>query len=87
MSYTAIENNLYALESECISNKSENKFSMYVLYAVSRYISTDRAPMDFLKNFVNIPQGEFKGIINECLTGDKTDEAILKKFKKLIKNF
>lgn len=82
--YAAIDNKLYELWFACEVYKSEDAFSTSVSYAVSRYINTGRAPVEFLINFVNFPSDQFAIAIEKSLDCDKSMDAITNKFKEII---
>lgn len=88
LSANAIENALYKLMYVCELHKNQYKFnkSMYVYYAVNRYISTGRANTDFCKWFINLNEKQLEKIMKHCLqeNKDQSHDGIIKNIKKLM---
>lgn len=80
-----IEDQLWELQKACNRYKAVDPLADWVLFAVSRYISTGRATRKFEEDFVNYPTDKLEEVIRKCLNGDKSDDGILKTFKRVVK--
>ena len=73
-----IEDKLYELQKACNRYKAIDPLADWVLFAVSRYIMSNKATHQFEINFVNYPTNMMECLIKECLNGDRSDTGILK---------
>ena len=64
-----IENNLLRLQEATNNYKVINPLADWVLFAVSRYISSRKAPKDFERAFANFDSKKFGDLVKECLRG------------------
>ena len=84
ISRTAIDNQLCRLEQEC--QKSEDQTAIWVYYAISRYILTSRAPVEFLRVFINCNPRRFPTLIKRCRNAaDNSDQGMIQTTKKFLK--
>ena len=79
-----IENNLLRLQETTNNYKVINPLADWVLFAVSRYISSRKAPKDFERAFANFDSKKFGDLVKECLRGDKSDDGIIKTCKRIM---
>lgn len=79
-----IDDKLWDLHEVCRENLYKNKFSNYVLFALSHYINTGRASVAFLKRFIALQKGDLLEMVNACLKGKATDDDIIKVAKKFV---
>ncbi len=79
-----IDDQLWELHKACNRYKVTDPLADWVLFAVSRYISTGRATRQFEYNFVHYPVDKLETLIKKCLNGDKSDNGIIKTVKKII---
>jgi hypothetical protein len=79
-----IENNLLRLQEATNNYKVINPLADWVLFAVSRYISSRKAPKDFERAFANFDSKKFGDLVKECLRGDKSDDGIIKTCKRIM---
>ena len=82
---TEIENKLYSLQMACNRLKSEAHLADWVLFAVTRHIRTGRASRAFERAFVEFPEDRFPEFIRKCLSGDNSDDGIIKKARHLLR--
>ena len=68
----------------CSRYKETDSLADWVLFAVSRYINTGRATRQFEYDFVHYPVDKLETLIKICLNGDKSDDGIIKKVKRII---
>ena len=79
-----IDDKLWKLQMACNRYKEIDQLSDYVLFAVSRYISTGRATRQFELDFVNFPDSRMEDLIKKCLNGDRSDNGIVQTAKNII---
>ena len=79
-----IDNQLWELQKACNRYKEIDPLADWVLFAVSKYISTGRATRQFELDFVKFPIGKMETLIKKCLNGDKSDNGIIKTVKRII---
>ena len=79
-----IDNQLWELQKVCNRYKTIDPLADWVLFAVSRHISTGRATRQFEHDFVNFPIDKMEMLIKKCLNGDKSDNGIIKTIKRII---
>ena len=78
-----VEDKLHKLNISCLTHK--DKLSLLVLYSVSNYIVTDKAPRDFVENFISFPDARIDDLITKCLSGDRSSDGIIKTCRKIFK--
>lgn len=77
-----LDNALYDLQLAV--NESSNIFADYMLYAINRWIETDRASTHFIKSFktANKPK-----LLSYCLEGrDLSDDCIIRQARRYLKD-
>jgi len=79
-----IDDKLFVLQKTCMEYKEDNKFANWILYAVRRYIFTERASIEFEYKFVNYPNEKMLELIKYCLKRDMSDDGIIKSVNKVI---
>ena len=79
-----IDDQLWELQKACNRYKDIDPLADWVLFAVSRHISTGRATRQFEIDFVNFPINKMEMLIKKCLNGDKSDDGIIKTVKRII---
>lgn len=79
-----IDNKLWELQKVCNRYKETDCLADFVLFAVSRYISTGRATRKFEYDFVNYPNEKLLELVKTCLNGDGSDDGIIKTVKRII---
>ena len=79
-----LENKLYELQKACNRYKKIDPLADWVLFAIERYIGTHRATRQFELDFINFPENKFERLIKECMNGDKSDNGIIEKTRKII---
>lgn len=90
VSYDKTNNQLQKLETACKqyhiknNNNSLAIYAVWIAYAVSWYIMTGRADVQFEENFCKYPINNFNILIDKCLKGDLSDEGIIKSVKRVI---
>lgn len=80
----AVDDKLWELQKVCNRYHHTDNCALWVLYAVNRYIATGRATRQFEKDFVKYPNDMLLDAVKTCLNGDKSDDGIIKTFKRLI---
>lgn len=84
VSYTQIDNQLWALKNACNSCKSITPYADWVLYAVERHIATGRATSKFISRFCAYPQDKLQDLVTASLKGDASAYGIIRKVKRII---
>jgi len=79
-----IDDQLLELQKACNKCKATEPLADWVLFAVSRYISTGRATRQFESDFVHYPIVGLETLIKKCLNGDKSDDGIINTVKLII---
>lgn len=79
-----IDNQLWELQKACSRYKETDPLADWVLFAVTRYINTGRATKQFEMDFVHYPIDKLGILIKKCLAGDRSDDGIIKTFRRLI---
>lgn len=79
-----IDDKLWELQKACNKYKETDCLADFVLFAVSRWITTGRATRQFEIDFINYPVEKLEGLIKRCLNGDRSDDGIIKTIKKEI---
>lgn len=72
---------LHKLNISCLIHK--DRLSLLVLYSVSHYIVTDKAPRDFVENFISFPDEQLDALITKCLSGERSADGIINTCKKV----
>lgn len=81
--YGKIEDQLYELQKACNRYKSIDCLADWVLFAVQRYIVSNKATRQFEIDFVNFPVEKLEDLIKACLNGDRSDDGILRTCRKV----
>lgn len=76
MSYTQIENALWAIRERIYTKTGSTAQTDTALYPLVWYISTGRAPTDFLRVLVNCTNRQFTTIANRLIKA-KTENAAI----------
>ena len=76
-----VEDKLWKLKYSCEIHK--DRFSILVLYALSDYIVTDKAPRDFVENFISFPDEQLDDLITKCLYRERSADGIINTCKKI----
>ena len=84
VSYTQIDNQLWALKNACYNCKSITPYADWVLYAVERHIGTGRATAQFVARFSAYPQDRLQDLVLASLKGDASEDGIIRKVKRII---
>lgn len=79
-----IDDKLWELQKACNRYKKTDCLADWVLFAISRYISTGRATAQFQHNFVAFQNDKLESLIKKCLNGDRSDLGIIKTVKKVL---
>lgn len=79
-----IDNKLWALQKACNRYKETDSLADWVIFAVSRYIHTQRATRKFELDLISYPEEKLELLIRQCLNGDRSDDGIIKTVKKII---
>lgn len=83
MSYiNKLEEHLWKLQKSCNRYKNIDPLAEWVVFALERYIMTNRSNKQFEDNFLNYPESRFEILIKKCLNGDRSDNGIIKTCKK-----
>lgn len=80
-----LEDKLYELQRACNRYRETDPLADWVLYAVDRHISTGRATPAFIKAFIAFPNEQLPELIAESLNGDRSDNGIIAKVKRIIR--
>ena len=80
---SAIDDQLWELQKVCNSN--ENQFAKWILYAISRYISTGRSTKEFDFAFCQLSKNRLETMVNRCLKHGLSDNEIMINVKKYMK--
>lgn len=83
VNYDKIENQLWALQKACNRYKDIDPLANFVLFAVERYIMSNKAPRKFELDFINYPVTEFEYLIKTCLNGDRSSDGIIQTCRKV----
>lgn len=78
-----IDNKLLELQKACNVYKNTDCLADWVLFALSRYLLSNRATRQFEINFLNFPAENFETLIKKCLNGDRSDDGIIKTCKRV----
>lgn len=80
-----LDDSLWLLWGACNDAKTKNPCSMWVLFAVSRYINTGRASRAFEKRFVSLSSDDMISMVRDILKGGRlSDDEIIKSVKKAL---
>ena len=79
-----IDDKLWELQKACNRYKETDCLADWVLFAISRHISTGRATRQFEYDFVNYPNDKLEILIKKCLNGDRSNDGIIKTVKKVL---
>lgn len=82
--YNKIDDQLWELQKACNEYKKTDPLADWVLFAVSRYILSNKATRQFEEDFIRFPKENWREVIVRCLNGDRSDNGILKTFKTCI---
>ena len=80
-----VNDQLFNFSMICQENAYNNKFSNWIFYAVSRYISTGRSTRDFDKKFCGLTKTKLKNMMEYALKGDLSDDEIMKSVKSYLR--
>lgn len=80
-----LDEKLYELQRACNRYRETDPLADWVLYAIDRHISTGRATPAFIKAFIAYPTEDFPELIAESLNGDRSDNGIIAKVKRIIR--
>ena len=83
LSQNAIDAKLWELHSACVKHCETDRLAMLVLYAITDYINTDKAPRKFVADFASYPDSSLEDLIKRCLSGDRSANGIIKTCKKV----
>lgn len=78
-----IDNNLWELQKAANSYKSIDPLADWVLFALSKYIYSEKSSRAFEKAFAEYNPADFPNLIKRCLNGDKSDDGIIKTCKRI----
>lgn len=81
MNFDEIDNKLFELQEVCNRYYEIDHLAIWVLFALSKYISTGRATRQFEQSFLEYPKEKFEYLIKKCLNGDRSDNGIIKTCK------
>lgn len=79
-----IDDKLWELQKACNRYKQTDCLADWVLFAISRHITTGRATRQFESDFVNYPNNKLESLIKKCLNGDRSNDGIMKTVKRII---
>ena len=82
-----IDNQLWELQKICNVYDSENStFSgKWILYAISYYVNTGRASIEWLEKFINLTDKQIEHFVKAKINQKLSDAETIKKFNKYIK--
>ena len=80
-----LSNQFVQLHQAAEEYKTINPFSIWVYGAINWYITTRRATKEFEQAFIKYNAKKFPQLIKKCLSGDVSDEGIVKTCKKIFK--
>lgn len=78
-----LEDKLFELQKVCNRYNSIDCKSHWPLFALTRYIRTNRATRNFEKMFMEYPVENFEYLIKQCLNGDCSDDGIIQTCKRI----
>ena len=84
ISWNQIDDKLFELQKACNRYKNTDCLADFVLFAVNRYIMTNRATRKFEYDFVNYPIDKLEYLIKQCLNGDRSDDGIIQTCKRIL---
>ena len=77
-----IDAKLWTLHDACKKYQATDRLAMLVLYAISDYINTGKAPRPFVCQFVEYPDSKLDSLIKDCLSGNRSANGIVSTCKK-----
>lgn len=85
MMQNRIDDALWLLWGACNDAKAKNPCSMWVLFAVSRYINTGRSSRTFEKRFMSLSSADMVALVRDILKGGRlSDDDIIRAVKKTL---
>lgn len=79
-----IDDQLWELQKACNRYKETDPLAEWVLWAVTKHINTGRATRQFEMDFIRYPIDKLEMLIKKCLNGDRSDDGIIKTFRRII---
>lgn len=84
ISKNRIDDKLWAFRDACVKYQETDRLARLVLIAIADYINADKAPLQFIVNFIDYPDSEFDHLIKACLNGETSANGIIKTCKKVL---
>ena len=84
ISKNRIDDKLWALNDACVKYQEVDHLARLVLFAIADYINADKAPLQFISNFVDYPDSKLGYLIKACLNGETSANGIIKTCKKVL---
>lgn len=84
ISKNRIDDKLWAFHDACVKYQETDRLARLVLIAIADYINADKAPLQFIVNFIDYPDSEFDHLIKACLNGETSATGIIKTCKKVL---
>jgi len=82
-----LDSKLFELQKACAVYKATDPLADWVLFAVTRYITTGRATRDFERMFLAYPDDLWTEMIKACLNGDRSDSGIMRTMKARLRKY
>ena len=84
ISKNRIDDKLWALHDACVKYQEADRLARLVLFAITDYINADKAPLQFIADFIEYPDSKLDYLIKACLNGETSANGIIKTCKKVL---